>query len=447
MKLPQYGPVNPAEMKWQLAIYMPSEQSFKDAGILKSTEKKSLDSLNVDSNIANQVEKGDEKVEPTSKKEVKSFAVRREQKQPILEAVHFVLHKAEPRPASPPEPLPVPQTSNVPETLMNDSWRSWIAENLILGNRVSELIQVLQEKGISRAVAEKEIELAQQSPYLKGSQRLKNKLKKREWVLSNYQALARLAPLDVPRKEKLTADEFLRDYYMLNRPVIITGMMEDWPALEKWNLETLKSMVPHAKVQVQTGRNSDPQYEINSVKHRQMMTFSDYIELIQQRSPTNDFYMTANNDTQNKESLESLWKDIGPLSEYLEPSENRQGFFWLGPAGTVTPFHHDLTNNFMAQVMGRKKVKIIPAHDITLLPNPRHCFTPLDGLQMGSSSYPVTPESPMVLECILNPGEILFLPIGCWHFVESLDVSITMSFTNFRWNNNFLKEYPSDYDF
>ena len=41
-----------------------------------------------------------------------------------------------------------------------------------------------------------------------------------------------------------------------------------------------------------------------------------------------------------------------------------------------------------------------------------------------------------MLECILNPGEILFLPVGCLHFVEGLDVSVTVSFTNFAFDNN-----------
>ena len=34
--------------------------------------------------------------------------------------------------------------------------------------------------------------------------------------------------------------------------------------------------------------------------------------------------------------------------------------------------------------------------------------------------------------CDLNPGEALLIPIGWWHHVRALDVSISVSFTNFQ---------------
>jgi len=36
----------------------------------------------------------------------------------------------------------------------------------------------------------------------------------------------------------------------------------------------------------------------------------------------------------------------------------------------------------------------------------------------------------------------VFLPVGWWHFVESLDFSISVSFTNFLSNNDFTETYP-----
>ena len=46
-------------------------------------------------------------------------------------------------------------------------------------------------------------------------------------------------------------------------------------------------------------------------------------------------------------------------------------------------------------------------------------------------------------EVILGPGDLLFLPVGWWHHVTSLDVTVTLTFTNFRWNNDFTPYYKT----
>ena len=42
-----------------------------------------------------------------------------------------------------------------------------------------------------------------------------------------------------------------------------------------------------------------------------------------------------------------------------------------------------------------------------------------------------------VTDVVVQPGETLFVPVGWWHYVRALDVSMTVSFTNFQFPNNF----------
>ena len=333
-----------------------------------------------------------------------------------------------------------------PPAAVSHEWRCWIAENLMLGSPPPALIPILVQAGIAERDAAAEVELALHSPYLQGAGRLKNRLAKRDWVLDIYRKLNRLRAPRIERRHRLGAQEFLDCYYRGNQPVIITGMMDDWPALRKWSLDYFRDHYAGREVEVQFGRSADPDYEMNSIAHKRTMPFGDYVELVRNCGGGNDFYMTANNDSLNRQALRELWDDIGQLPEYLSQDGGRRGFLWAGPAGTVTPFHHDLTNNFMAQVMGRKRLRIIPACEAANVYNQRHCFSQLDGRAIDLRRFPAAAQA-QLLECVLEPGEILFLPVGCWHFVEALDVSLTVAFTNFRWDNDFYSNYPSNQDF
>lgn len=34
---------------------------------------------------------------------------------------------------------------------------------------------------------------------------------------------------------------------------------------------------------------------------------------------------------------------------------------------------------------------------------------------------------PRVMDCMIGPGDLLFLPVGWWHDVKGLDLSITVT--------------------
>lgn len=339
------------------------------------------------------------------------------------------------------------QKANTRSTVrVDDSWRRWIAENLILGCHPDTLAAQLCAAGIGGPQARAEIDQAMRSPYLHGAHRLRNRLAKRDWVIDIQARLNRIAPDAVPRHHRLPGQAFFEQYYRRNLPVIITGMLDDCPARSKWSIDYFQAHFGARQVEVQFGRAADPQYEQNSISHKRMMGFGDFAGLVRDVGRTNDFYMTANNDSHNRQALHELWQDMPALPDYLHATPEGKGFFWFGPAGTVTPFHHDLTNNFMAQIIGRKRVRLIAPCEINRVGNLRHCFSQVDGRDIDLRRFPAMAGVP-VLDVELAPGDILFLPVGWWHFVEGLDIAVTVSATNFRWHNDFFTSYPRDHDF
>ena len=328
--------------------------------------------------------------------------------------------------------------------MIDDEWRRWIAENLLLDASPEAVHAVLVEHGFGREDALCEIDSAQQSPYFLAGSRLRNRLRKREWMLSVYGELngMRAGAASVERRARLSRDAFHEQFYFQNRPVIVTGMFDMSPARRLWNFDYFRARCGQAEVEVQFGRDADANYEINQPALKRVMRFGDYVDLVEGAGVTNDFYMTANNASRNRAALAALWTDAPSVDEYLDRASSDTGYFWFGPAGTKTPFHHDLTNNLMAQVIGRKRVLLVPFTDTAHMYNHLHCYSQVDGGAIDVTRFPSFEQARMV-ECTLAPGELLFVPIGWWHYVEALDASVTMTYTNFLERNDFGSTYST----
>lgn len=235
----------------------------------------------------------------------------------------------------------------------------------------------------------------------------------------------------IERRLPISRAEFFEQYHGRNRPVVLTGQMMTWPAMARWTPDYLKRVCGDEIVQVMTGREADEHYEIRSDKHRTSMRFADYIDKVNKAGQTNDFYLVAQNEFMRTEGARRLEADIPGFPEYLD--ERREGFvfLWLGPGGTVTPLHHDTTDILLAQVHGRKRVTMIPPDQKALVYNHIGVFGDVDCEQPDLIRHPLYR---YVAKTVFDlvPGEALFIPVNWWHHVRALDVSISVSFTNFH---------------
>ncbi|MBC8350976.1 MAG: cupin-like domain-containing protein [Planctomycetes bacterium] len=324
------------------------------------------------------------------------------------------------------------------------SWKKWIAENVLRDGSPDDLTRVLVENGFPEPLARLEVDAAAVHPYVEAARSLGRQLKKRDWVFDTLRILENEDPSwEVQRREGVSTDEFLDQYYYRNRPVILTDAMRNWAAIQRWTPEYLKQRCGEQNVQIQARRNSNARYEIENRAHESTIRFADYVDSVFQTDATNDFYMTANNACANGQILDTLRDDFDQLPGYLDVSQSDDRmFFWFGPAGTVTPVHHDLTNNFMAQVVGRKQLKLIsPLHQPNIY-NHLHCYSKVDLDNIDYDEYPQF-RNVKIHDVTLHPGELFFLPVGWWHHVRGLDVTITLTCANFRVRNDFASFYES----
>lgn len=106
--------------------------------------------------------------------------------------------------------------------------------------------------------------------------------------------------------------------------------------------------------------------------------------------------------------------------------------FWIGPAGTVTPLHSDFDDNIFAQVWGSKRIFFAPAHHDEFLytreANPVLFGSPFDPEAPDYERYPLARQATL-LEVIVHPGDMLYIPAGWYHQVRAL----TFSLSSNRW--------------
>lgn len=281
---------------------------------------------------------------------------------------------------------------------------------------------------------------AQKSAFFKGAAELNLGLRKRNWILKAQRTSWKLQPdaSTIPRRKALTPDTFLRDHYANQRPVIIEGLVDDWPAMANWSLDYIEAKVGRETlVEAQVGRDASKHSEKDVYKLKKKIPFGTIADHMRKAKPSNNMYVTANNGAANRAAFDPIWPDFPQIEGYTKAQKDHDGFLWIGPKGTVTPFHHDVTNNLLIQVKGRKKVYMAPNWEEAWMRSDSRFFSDHD-LKSALNSK----DGPALMECTIGPGDALFMPVGWWHHITSLEESYSVLFTNFVWPNEFRDGFP-----
>lgn len=260
-----------------------------------------------------------------------------------------------------------------------------------------------------------------ESPLMPAARLTALRLAARDWQNEQYARLDQFTEI-VPNRNELSRDDFLQQFVYTNRPVCIPGAALGWAAVQRWTDDYLKTACGSAEVSVMVGRDGAPaedQYAGERLSKR--MTFGAYIDLIARAGSTNDYYLVAKNDFFASPETGRLLDDIGRLE--IVPSVSVADIkLWFGPRGTHTPLHHDSRSTLLVQIRGRKQFTLIPPWYAAQMRQTLHGYAGDARDGRGFKAGPVCTETKE-----LTPGDVLFVPVGWWHEVQSLDVSISIS--------------------
>ncbi len=228
---------------------------------------------------------------------------------------------------------------------------------------------------------------------------------------------------EVPRRSELSLQEFMQEYGLPGRPVVITDATRDWEALN-WTPQGLVERYGDEIVEVTPSA---------SMEEAQMeMSLAEYVEYVE--APDERLlYMTSWNFREVcPELLDDFEVPVYFREDWLQEIDPEQQFdlmwLFLGPAGAGFRMHVDLaqTSAWNCQLTGRKEWLLWPPEVADRLYEGE-----VDGFHPDLEAFPLY-QGVRPLRTTLGPGELVFTPSGWWHQTRNLEtgLAITANFAN-----------------
>jgi hypothetical protein len=218
--------------------------------------------------------------------------------------------------------------------------------------------------------------------------------------------------------------EFDRNYLRSQKPLIIKGFTSRYPAGQKWSPEYLKSLCGDVKVDVfdnNAGDHSAHAFTSPDLK----MRFADYIDVIIKDQPSS-LRMFLFNMFKCKPGLR---KDF-PCPRMFKGILGKMGYMFFGSKNIKVRVHQDMdmSNVLLTQFYGRKRVVLVaPEYSDLMYRLPLNTHSLIDIDNIDEHKYPGL-HFVEASECILEPGDALFMPSGYWHYITYLDGGFAVSY-------------------
>lgn len=249
----------------------------------------------------------------------------------------------------------------------------------------------------------------------------------------------------------------LRPFFESQSPLLLKNLLGRcdaiyfWPSLEYWRV----AVGEDTPVDVEIGKGYNRGNRVTMMfgeylnylalnmelekKQNEQNIRQDEIEAVDLQHVDQEVAYLAQNDlfhqVKNDIPIPLFCKD----KEYNVGGEGKlyQTMIWMGPRHTVSPLHFDPLDNILMQVVGWKRILLFPPDSQTEPVDKGEGeswhYAGTNGNQYNTSAVDIenpnhdsfpnyAARAPVPFECILGPGDGLFIPKRWWHHVRSFDL-------------------------
>jgi len=229
-------------------------------------------------------------------------------------------------------------------------------------------------------------------------------------------------------RHALSIDEFKERYLPEGIPLVISDALHDWPL---FTMSREQSLMHFAELQGITRHGDYVKKTFSTERDFRSTSMADFIASLDapaSKGPNGEPPAYMGNNILPARLLEHI-----KYPPYFDQSQFIAPRIWIGPKGTLTPLHRDDTDNLFAQVWGQKTFTLAAPHHRTALGT--WSTSPQGGLD-GCDFNPDAPDyqrfpsarNVTFLRVTLQAGDLLFLPEGWFHQVESTSTSLSVNF-------------------
>lgn len=246
----------------------------------------------------------------------------------------------------------------------------------------------------------------------------------------------------VPVYDKVTTEQFLCDIHPKRSPAILRGL-DIGSCKNKWTSEYLSSCVGKKPVKIHVSESGQMDFLKKNFQYK-TLPFDQVIKRSAEDlhedyfiSNTEVYYLRSlGNDSRGREvaNLDQHYPELCQdfqVPEFIEPSSIFSTVLRVASNGVQLWTHYDVMDNLLVQVTGRKRAVLFSPEDLLYLYMEGDKSQVID---IDSPNLEIYPEFVKVTahECVMEPGDILFIPSLWFHNMTSLDFSVAV---NVFWRN------------